>query len=84
MTCRSAIEQPDRFARFWAVGAHFGLTLKKYRSGEIDRTGRISKVGDAMVRTALFEAANVMLTRACAAGGFKAWALRVVSQHCIP
>lgn len=62
MTFRSAIDQPERFAKSKAVGAHFGLTPKKYQSGEIDRTGRISKVGDAMVRTALFEAANVMLT----------------------
>jgi transposase len=55
MTYRSAIDQPERFAKSKAVGAHFGLTPKKYQSGEIDRTGRISKVGDAMVRTALFE-----------------------------
>ena len=63
------------------MGAHFGLTPKKYQSGEIDRTGRISKVGDAMVRTALFEAANVMLTRAVRCSGLKAWALRVASRQ---
>ena len=77
MTFRSAIDQPERFAKSKAVGAHFGLTPKKYQSGEIDRTGRISKVGDAMVRTALFEAANVMLTRAVRFSTLKAWALRV-------
>jgi transposase len=77
MTFRSAIDQP----RSRAVGAHFGLTPKKYQSGEIDRTGRISKVGDAMVRTALFEAANVMLTRAVRSSVLKAWALRVASRH---
>jgi hypothetical protein len=54
------------------VGAHFALTPKKYQSGEIDRTGRISKVGDAMVRTALFEAANAMLTRAVRLSALKA------------
>jgi transposase len=42
------------------VGAHFGLTPKKYQSGETDVTGGISKVGDAMVRSVLYEAANVM------------------------
>ena len=77
MTFRSAIDQPERFAKSKVVGAHFGLTPKKYQSGEIDRTGRISKVGDAMVRTALFEAANVMLTRAVRFSTLKAWALRV-------
>ena len=81
MTFRSAIDQPERFARSKAVGAHFGLTPKKYQSGEIDRTGRISKVGDAMARTALDEAANVMLTRAVRFSALKAWALRVAGRH---
>jgi transposase len=78
MTFKAAVDQPERFARSKAVGAHFGLTPKKYQSGAIDRTGRISKVGDAMVRTALFEAANVMLTRAVRCS---AWALRVASRQ---
>ena len=63
------------------MGADFGLTPKKYQSGEIDRTGRISKVGDAMARTALDEAANVMLTRAVRFSALKAWALRVAGRH---
>jgi transposase len=81
MTYRSAIDQPERFAKSKAVGAHFGLTPKQYQSGEVDRTGRISKVGDATVRTALFEAANVMLTRAVRFSTLKAWALRVGGRH---
>jgi transposase len=81
MTFKAAVDQPERFARSKAVGAHFGLTPKKYQSGEIDRTGRISKVGDAMVRTALFEAANVMLTRVVRLSALKAWALRVASRQ---
>ena len=81
MTFRSAIDQPERFAKSKAVGAHFGLTPRKYQSGEIDRTGRISKVGDAMVRTALFEAANVMLMRAVRFSTLKGWALRVAGRH---
>ena len=80
MTFKAAVDQPERFTRSKAVGAHFGLTPKKYQSGEIDRTGRISKVGDAMVRTALFEA-NVMLTRAVRCSGLKAWALRVAGRQ---
>jgi hypothetical protein len=36
---------------------------KKYQSGETDVTGRISKIGDGGVRTALYEAANAILTR---------------------
>ena len=54
---------PARFARSRAVGPHFGLTPRKWQSGEIDRMGQISKCGDAMMRTALYEAANSMLSR---------------------
>ena len=59
----SAIDDPGRFRSSKAVGALFGLTPRKYQSGETDVTGRISKIGDGGVRTALYEAANVILTR---------------------
>src|SRR3954465_2835389 len=63
ITFKAAVDDPGRFRTAEAVGAHFGLTPKRYQSGETDVTGGISKVGDAPVRTALYEAANVMLTR---------------------
>ena len=63
------------------VGAHFGLTPKRYQSGETDVTGGISKVGDALVRTALYEAANVMLTRAGRFSSPKRWALEVAKRR---
>ena len=75
ITFTSAVDDPARFGRSRTVGAHFGLTPKKYQSGETDVTGGISKVGDAMVRTALYEAANVMLTRAGRFSVLKRWAL---------
>lgn len=53
--------RPERFARSRSVGAYLGLTPRRYQSGEIDRTGRITKVGDGETRTTLFEAANVIL-----------------------
>jgi transposase len=77
----SAIDDPGRLARSRAVGAHFGLTPKKYQSGEIDVTGGISKVGDAMVRSALYEAANVMLTRASRVSSLKRWAMAVAGRR---
>ena len=52
-----------RFARSRSVGAHFGLTPRKWQSGEIDHMGQISKCGDVMMRTALYDAAHSMLTR---------------------
>jgi transposase len=53
LTYASAIDDPRRFKSSKRVGAHFGLTPKKYQSGETDYTGRISKIGDATVRAAL-------------------------------
>ena len=81
ITFTSAVDDPGRFARSRAVGAHFGLTPKKYQSGETDVTGGISKVGDAMVRSALYEAANVMLTRAGRFSSLKRWALEVAKRR---
>jgi transposase len=75
VTFTTAVDDPARFRRSRAVGAHFGLTPKRYQSGETDVTGGISKVGDAMVRTALYEAANVMLTRSGKFSALKRWAL---------
>ncbi|WOH63926.1 IS110 family transposase [Bradyrhizobium sp. BWA-3-5] len=56
------IDDPTRFRHSADVGAYLGLTPRRHQSGEIDRTGRISKRGDHQVRTYLFEAANVLLT----------------------
>jgi transposase len=81
VTFASAVDDPARFGRSRAVGAHFGLTPKKYQSGETDVTGGISKVGDAMVRTALYEAANVMLTRSGKFSTLKRWALGVARRR---
>src|SRR3954449_12852632 len=77
LTYVAGIDDPSRFRSSKAVGAHFGLTPKKYQSGETDVTGRISKIGDASVRTALYEAANVILTRPVRGSLLKSWAMRL-------
>lgn len=59
---RVTIDDPTRFKRSRSVGAYVGLTTRRYASGEIDWTGRISKCGDAMLRSYLYESANVLLT----------------------
>ena len=81
ITFTSAIDDPARFRHSRVVGAHFGLTPKKYQSGETDVTGGISKMGDTMVRTALYEAANVMLTRVGRFSTVKRWALEVAKRR---
>jgi transposase len=81
LTYVSAIDDPGRFRSSKSVGPHFGLTPRKYQSGETDVTGRISKIGDRGVRTALFEAAHVMLTRPVkGAGALKRWALALAKR----
>ena len=81
LTYRSAVDDPSRFGKSNTVGAYFGLTPKKYQSGETDRDGGVSKVGDTMVRTALFEAAHIMLTRAIRFSSLKRWALEVAQRR---
>jgi transposase len=80
LTYVSAIDDPARFKSSKTVGAHFGMTPKKYQSGEIDYTGRISKIGDKGVRTALFQAAHIMLTKRVKGSALKTWALRLAKR----
>ena len=77
---RAAIDEPARFKRSRSVGAYFGLTPRRYASGEMDWSGRISKCGDSLVRTYLFEAAGVLLTRVPHWCALKAWGLRLVKR----
>jgi transposase len=81
ITFTTAIDHPARFRRSRAVGAHFGLIPKKYQSGETDVTGGISKVGDGTVRVALYEAANVILTRSGRFSTLKRWAMEVAKRR---
>ena len=80
LTFASAIDDPARFQSSKAVGALFGLTPKKYQSEEIDVSGRISKIGDVGVHTALYEAANVILTRTRKGSSLKKWAIGVAKR----
>ena len=73
----SSIDDPIRFRRSRSVGAYVGLTPRRYASGEVDWSGRISKCGDRMLRTYLFEAAGVLLTRVPQWCKLKAWGHRL-------
>jgi transposase len=77
---KTAVEAPERFAKSKTVGAHFGLTPRKYSSGQIDYQGHISKCGDALVRRSLYESASVLLTRVRAPSALKAWGLRIAKR----
>ena len=80
LTFVAAVDDPARFRSSKAVGAHFGLTPRRYQSGETDVTGRISKIGDAGVRTLLYEAANVILTKPVKGSALKSWAARLAAR----
>jgi transposase len=71
------IDEPQRFRKSRDVGAYLGLVPRRYSSGQIDYTGSISKCGDRRVRTLLYEAANVMLTRYRGDLALKEWALGI-------
>jgi transposase len=68
----ATIDDPTRFKKSRSVGAYVGLTTRRYASGEIDWTGRISKCGDKMLRSYPYEAANVLLTRVAKWSALKA------------
>jgi transposase len=76
----SAIDDPSRFKHAHDVGPYLGLTPTRYQSGETDRQGRISKCGDTFIRTCLYEAANVLLTRVQRFSPLKAWGMRLAKR----
>ena len=63
MAFRHTIDDPTRFRSAQTVGAYLGLTPRRKQSGEQDINGHISKWGDRLLRTYLFEAASVLLHR---------------------
>ena len=63
LTFRCAVDDPSRFTSSRSIGAFFGLTPRRYQSGETDRVGAISRAGDPAVRAALFGAAHVIMMR---------------------
>ena len=81
MTFRAAVDDPNRFRSSKSVGACFGLTPRRYQSGETDRISSITKAGDAGVRVALYEAAHVMLVRCTRWTPLKAWAMRIAARR---
>jgi transposase len=77
---KAAIDDPRRFAKSANVGAHLGLTPRKYASGEIDYSGRITKCGDPLARNHLFEAAAVLMRRSMKKSALKDWGTRIARR----
>ncbi|MGE8942018.1 IS110 family transposase [Leptospira interrogans] len=81
LTFRACVDNPARFSRSKCVGAHYGLTPRLYQSGETARTGRISRCGDVMMRSSLYEAALVLLTGRGRWNSLKAWGIAVARRR---
>jgi transposase len=78
---RATVDRADRFTRSKDVGAHFGLTPRRYQSGETDRSGAIAKTADALTRHALYEAATSMLVHASKPSALRSWALAIAQRR---
>ena len=80
LTYRATVDVPARFRKSKSVGAVFGLTCAKYQSGESERSGRISRCGDEMMRVMLYEAAQALL-HSKRWSWLKAWAMKIARHR---
>ena len=78
---RATIDQPGRFRKSRDVGAHLGLTPRRYQSGETDVQGRVSRCGDELARTALYEAAHSLLIRSSKWSALRAWGMAIAKRR---
>ena len=78
---RATIDQPNRFRKSRDVGAHLGLTPRRYQSGETDVQGAISRCGDELARTALYEAAHSLLIRSTKWSALRAWGMSIAKRR---
>jgi transposase len=67
------------FVRYW--NKQRTKSPCKYQSGEINRTGGISRCGDEMMRAILYEAAQILLVRSIQWSWLKAWAMQVARRR---
>jgi transposase len=81
LTFKAGVDDPTRFKRSRTVAAHFGLTPRRFQSGEMDIEGHISKCGDREVRCALYTAAHALLTRNAQWSSLKAWGMHLAKTR---
>ena len=78
LTFKVGVDDPRRFKSSRTVAAHFGLTPRRFQSGEVDNPGRISRAGDPDVRSALYLAAHALVTRSEEWSSLKVWGIRLI------
>jgi transposase len=80
LTFHHTIDDPSRFRSASSVGVYLGLTPRRHQSGETDTNGRISRWGDRLLRSYLFEAATVLLYRTKRWSAVKAWGTKLAKR----
>jgi len=75
-----AVDDADRFSKSKSVAAYFGLTPRRYQSGDMDFNGRISKRGNRTVRHHLYEAANILLSRVKKPSALQSWGFSIAKR----
>lgn len=78
---RAGIDRPERFTRARSVPVVLGLTPRVDNSGEVERNGAITKAGDKLLRSLLYEAANALLTRSKRWSALKRWGLALAAKR---
>ena len=81
LTFKAGVDDPTRFKRSRTVAAHFGLTPRRFQSGEMDNPGRISRAGDPAVRATLYTAAHALMTRTTQYSALKVWGLQLAKKR---
>jgi hypothetical protein len=77
---RATIDRPERFGSSQAAGPLLGLTPARYQSGETDIQGKVSRCGDELARTALYEPAHSLLVRSKKRSSLRAWGMNIASR----
>ena len=81
LTFKAGVDDPARFKRSRTVAAHFGLTPRRFQSGDMDISGHISKAGDSDVRAALYIAAHSLMTRSAKYSSLKVWGMQLAKKR---
>jgi transposase len=76
----ATIDDPTRFKRLEKRRSLCQTDDRTIRIRRIDWTGRISKCGDKLLRSYLYEVANVLLTRVAKWSALKAWGIRLAKR----
>jgi transposase len=81
LTFKAAVDDPTRFKHSRTVAAHFGLTPRRFQSGEMDNPGHISRAGDRDMRCTLYVAANALMTRSSRWSSLKVWGMQLAKSR---